>query len=68
MIYFTVVDNPDQSAMITDFIASSSTRTKKGSEPPSETYNVRLLLSIIDQIIRITTAREIKKERRHRYH
>ena len=67
MIYFTVVDNPDQSAMITDFIASS-TRTKKGSEPPSETYNVRLLLSIIDQIIRITTAREIKKERRHRYH
>ena len=68
MIDFAVVDNPDQSTMVTDFIASSSMRTKKGSEPPSETHNVRLLLSIIDQIIRPTTAREIKKERRHRYH
>ena len=49
----TVVDNPDQSTMMSDIIASS-TRTKKGSELPSGTprgSNVRLLPSIIDPVM-----------------
>ena len=54
MDYDVVVDTPDQNTMMSDIIASSSTRTKKGSELPSGTHrgsNVRLLPSIIDLIM-----------------